>query len=99
MITPQYSTCNIFWSCYYPPQNSHLVLLRPPYLFLVLLQSSVFGLITTPYFWSYYATPHIGIFAEKLMTFVCFRQFIDRRPNLANPKFVCRACVRARARV
>jgi hypothetical protein len=27
-----------------------LVLLRPPYLFLVLLQSSVFGLITTPLF-------------------------------------------------
>jgi hypothetical protein len=51
------STCNIFWSCYYPPQNFHLVLLRPPYLCLVLLQSSVFGLITTPYFWSYYATP------------------------------------------
>jgi hypothetical protein len=25
-------------------------LLRPPYLFLVLLQSSVFGLITTPLF-------------------------------------------------
>jgi hypothetical protein len=40
-----------------PLKTPHLVLLRPPYLFLVLLQSSVFGLITTPYFWSYYATP------------------------------------------
>jgi hypothetical protein len=33
-----------------PLKTPHLALLRPPYLFLVLLQSSVFGLITTPLF-------------------------------------------------